>query len=87
MQKHSAPRQSVAAAGQPPAAATGSDDSSPARPRHKRKGKSKKDKSKKDKKHKKRHAEKVITCAREFSVVRFSASCAFGSFACLHENK
>ncbi|CAL5224724.1 g7456 [Coccomyxa viridis] len=64
-QKHFVPRQSAVAAGHPPAAASGSDDSSPARPRHKRKGKSKKDKSKKDKKHKRRHAEKDAPTSTE----------------------
>lgn len=96
VQKHFVPRQSAVAAGHPPAAASGSDDSSPARPRHKRKGKSKKDKSKKDKKHKRRHAEKVYSPAlgksfKPLGVV--GLSCAFPdccssqiSPACLHKD-
>ena len=68
VQKYSTPRQGAVAAGQPPAAVSGSDDSSPARPRHKRKGKSKKEKSKKDKKHKRHHAEKVRNSAHNHRI-------------------
>lgn len=66
VQRQPTPHHIAVAAEHPPAAASGSDGSSPARPRHKKKGRFKKDKSKKDKKHKRRHAEKVPTFAREY---------------------